>query len=125
MIIYDVTNEESFKNIPSWISEIQRSGSSDCAMLLIGNKCDLTTRKMVDSRSATEFARREGMNLVQTSAKDTRNVEQAFFSMATQILSKKRHIQQLMNEPGDVIRLGKSVSVRDTDDSWGSFCFWS
>ena len=123
MLIYDVTDEESFVNLPSWLDEIRRTGCTEAARLLIGTKCDLLTRKIVDTRRAKAFAKSEGLDLVQTSAKTVRNVETAFFTMAKKILENVQNAE-LMNKSDDVIRLTDGVAVGDDEVTWGSYCWW-
>lgn len=55
---------------------------------MVGNKCDLTTKKVVDYTTAKEFADSLGIPFLETSAKNATNVEQAFMTMAAEI--KKR-----------------------------------
>ncbi len=57
--------------------------------LLVGNKCDLTTKKVVDYNAAKEFADSLGIPFLETSAKNSTNVESAFLTMASEI--KKRY----------------------------------
>jgi len=40
--------QESFNNIKQWLQEIERYASEHVNRLLVGNKSDLTTRKVVD-----------------------------------------------------------------------------
>uniref|UniRef100_A0AAZ1WXW4 ZRAB1B, member RAS oncogene family a n=1 Tax=Oreochromis aureus TaxID=47969 RepID=A0AAZ1WXW4_OREAU len=72
IVVYDVTDQESFNNVKQWLQEIDRYASENVNKLLVGNKCDLTTKKVVDY----------------TTAKNATNVEQAFMTMAAEI--KKR-----------------------------------
>ena len=44
--------QESFKNIKQWLQEIDRYASENVNKLLVGNKCDLTDRKVVDYTTA-------------------------------------------------------------------------
>ncbi|XP_029943346.1 ras-related protein ORAB-1 isoform X1 [Salarias fasciatus] len=88
IVVYDVTDQESFNNVKQWLQEIDRYASENVNKLLVGNKSDLTTKKVVDYTTAKEFADNLGIPFLETSAKSATNVEQAFMTMAAEI--KKR-----------------------------------
>lgn len=46
-MVYDVTDQESFNNVKQWLNEIDRYASDSVNKLLVGNKCDLTSKKVV------------------------------------------------------------------------------
>ena len=56
--------------------------------LLVGNKCDLTNGKVVDYKSAKEYADQLGIPFLETSAKNATNVEQMFITMAAEIKNR-------------------------------------
>ncbi|XP_061374288.1 ras-related protein RABD2a isoform X2 [Gastrolobium bilobum] len=85
IIVYDVTDEESFNNVKQWLSEIDRYASDNVNKLLVGNKSDLTANRVVSYDTAKEFADQIGIPFMETSAKDSTNVEQAFMAMAAAI----------------------------------------
>ena len=58
VIMFDVTNEESFDNVRTWLQEIDCYASENVNKLLVGNKCDLTTKKVVDMHYRKEICRR-------------------------------------------------------------------
>uniref|UniRef100_A0A671MYM1 Ras-related protein Rab-1B-like n=1 Tax=Sinocyclocheilus anshuiensis TaxID=1608454 RepID=A0A671MYM1_9TELE len=88
IVVYDVTDQESYNNVKQWLQEIDRYASENVNKLLVGNKCDLTTKKVVDYTTAKEFADSLAIPFLETSAKNATNVEQAFMTMAAEI--KKR-----------------------------------
>ncbi|KAG6649021.1 hypothetical protein CIPAW_07G184200 [Carya illinoinensis] len=95
IIVYDVTDQESFNNVKQWLSEIDRYASENVNKLLVGNKSDLTANKVVSFETAKAFADEIGIPFMETSAKNATNVEQAFMAMATDI--KNRMASQPMN----------------------------
>ncbi|KAE8726037.1 GTP-binding protein YPTM1 [Hibiscus syriacus] len=88
IIVYDVTEMESFNNVKQWLNEIDRYANDSVCKLLVGNKCDLVENKVVDTQTVKAFADELGIPFLETSAKDSINVEQAFLTMAGEIKKK-------------------------------------
>jgi len=88
IIVYDVTDQETFNNVRQWLQEIDRYACEGVNKLLVGNKCDLTTRKVVDYTTAKEYADQLEIPFLETSAKDATNVESAFLTMASEIKNR-------------------------------------
>ncbi|KAJ2709397.1 ras GTPase [Coemansia spiralis] len=85
IVVYDVTESESFGNVKQWLQEIDRYASEGVNKLLVGNKSDLADKRSVDFTEAQEFAKSLSISFLETSAKDATNVENAFLTMARQI----------------------------------------
>nr|KJB51365.1 hypothetical protein B456_008G213500 [Gossypium raimondii] len=88
IIVYDVTDQESFNNVNQWLNEISRYGSENVNKLLVGNKSDLTAKKVVSPEAAQAFADELGIPFMETSAKNATNVQQAFLAMAADIKNR-------------------------------------
>nr|POF17681.1 gtp-binding protein ypt1 [Quercus suber] len=84
-VVYDVTDMDSFNNVKQWLQEIDRYATEGVNKLLVGNKSDMTDKKVVEYTVAKEFADSLGIPFLETSAKNASNVEQAFLTMARQI----------------------------------------
>jgi len=84
-IVYDVTYQESFNHIPQWLQEIERSARENVSKVLIGNKCDLTGKRVVDFNAGKQLADKLAIPFLETSAKNSTNVTEAFVTMATDI----------------------------------------
>ena len=52
MVVYDVTNMDSFNNVKQWLQEIDRYASENVNKLLVGNKSDLVNKKVVEFTAA-------------------------------------------------------------------------
>ena len=48
IIVYDVTDQRSFDHVEHWLADSDKHASSNVHKLLIGNKCDLACKKVVD-----------------------------------------------------------------------------
>jgi Ras-related protein Rab-1A len=112
IVVYDVTDQESFNNVKQWLNEIDRYASENVNKLLVGNKSDLTSKKVVDYATAKAFADEIGIPFLETSAKNASNVEQAFMTMAAEI--KNRMASQPIARPGgggNVVKPGEGKPV--------------
>jgi len=85
IVVYDVTDSDSFNNVKQWLNEIDRYASENVNKLLVGNKCDLVNKKAVDYETAKAFADKLDIPFLETSAKTATNVEKAFLTMAAEI----------------------------------------
>mmetsp|Transcript_17651 Transcript_17651/g.55881 ORF Transcript_17651/g.55881 Transcript_17651/m.55881 type:complete len:204 (-) Transcript_17651:97-708(-) len=85
IVVYDVTDQESFRNVKTWMQEIEKYAAEGVNKLLVGNKCDMSSKKVVSYDEAKELADHIGVQFLETSAKNAHNVEQAFQVMAAQI----------------------------------------
>ncbi|CAM9515230.1 unnamed protein product, partial [Sphacelaria rigidula] len=85
IMVYDVTGQESFDHVNDWLSEVNRYASEGTSKLLIGNKSDRSD-KVVDTAQAKEFAESLGIPFLETSAKNASNVEEAFLTMASELI---------------------------------------
>jgi len=89
IVVYDVTNPETFNNVQKWLQEIERYACETVHKLLVGNKCDLVSEKKVSTDDAREFADQLNLVFLEASAKDSTNVEEAFSKMARAIKEKQ------------------------------------
>ena len=81
-LIYDITNRDSFKNLESWLIEIEKNASQNVLKILIGNKSDLVDDREIKTEEGQAFANRNGMKFIETSAKMNTNVNEAFETLA-------------------------------------------
>ncbi|KAN0003843.1 hypothetical protein ACTFIZ_010017 [Dictyostelium cf. discoideum] len=81
MVVYDVTDQRSFENVPKWIQEIERYAHENITKMVIGNKNDLISQRVVDPFLAQEFADSLDITFKETSAKQAINIEDAFITL--------------------------------------------
>ena len=92
IVVFDVTDQESFNNVKQWLNEIDRYANESVNKLLVGNKCDLEDKRVVEEATAKAFAEEIGIPYIETSAKNATNVEEAFMTMAAEIKNRMAKI---------------------------------
>lgn len=116
IVVYDVTDNESFNNVKQWLHEIDRYACENVNKLLVGNKSDLTSKRVVSTEQGKEFADSLGIEFLETSAKTSDNVEQAFLTMASQIKSRMK------SQPAAGAGAKGGVNLRSEAVKQGSGC---
>ncbi|KAF4093982.1 ras-related protein Rab-43 [Ictalurus punctatus] len=87
IITYDITKKASFMAVPKWMEDVKKYGGSNIATLLIGNKSDLTEERDVSFEEAQSMAHQlDFISAIETSAKDSSNVDEAFNKMAAELM---------------------------------------
>ena len=105
IITYDITDKQSFLNVRRWLEEVHRHAFDNVNKLIVGNKCDLVTRRVVSIEEGNDMCRELNIPFVETSAKNSIGVTEAFETMAREI--KKR----LYNHDGELQQKPKLVGL--------------
>ncbi|GMH32200.1 hypothetical protein BSKO_00034 [Bryopsis sp. KO-2023] len=91
LLVYDITRRETFKHLASWLEDARQHANPNMTIMLIGNKCDLESRRAVTKAEGEQFAKEHGLIFLETSAKTAVNVEDAFINTAQKIYEKIEH----------------------------------
>ena len=110
--MFDVTNRESFDSVEGWLSEAKEAHGDDTYVyILVGNKCDLSRDRVVSSEEAQEYATRNEMKYIETSAVTGANVTRVFDLLVDEIMTSIEEGRVRMNRPSwDGVREGQVVT---------------
>ena len=86
LVVYDITDRDSFENLNSWLIEIEKNANKNVYKLLIGNKSDLEDKRKVTYQEGKDFATSNGMQFIETSAKTDSKVKDAFELLTQEII---------------------------------------
>ena len=110
LLVYDVTDKDSFKNLSNWLIEIEKNASKNILRVLIGNKCDLEDKRVISYAQGKEFADTYGLKFIETSAKKNKNVKEAFETLGREIMESNVNIKIAKD------KLNKKITVSKAQD---------
>ena len=110
LLCYDITRRDTFNHLTRWLEEVRQNGNPDMTIMLIGNKSDLDTRRQVSFEEGERFAKENGLIFMETSAKNSTNVEDAFLKTSQIIYDNiEKGLYDLSSEKSG-IRVGNEIA---------------
>lgn len=96
IIVYDISNKQSFSKIDDWINETSDLDKSQSFYVILGNKSDLSEARQVTEEEGKQYSEEKGFIFGEVSAKTGDNIENIFTS---KIIPKiQTHILHLNEE---------------------------
>jgi len=92
LLVYDISKRQSFENVDKWLKELRDHALENIVIMLVGNKCDLAHLRSVPTSEAKEYAEKNGISFMETSALDSTNVELSFQTILTEIYQICRNV---------------------------------
>ncbi|RZR84258.1 hypothetical protein BHM03_00011029 [Ensete ventricosum] len=114
LLVYDITKRQSFDHIPRWLEELRSHADRNIVIMLVGNKTDLENQRAVTTEDAREFAEKENLFFLETSALEATNIENAFQTVLTEIfniVNKKNLTSDPQSTNGAPTQPGKKIIV--------------
>ena len=89
IVVYSVTDENSFNEVDYWIEQIQNSYDlSKYPFILVGNKCDLIDERIISKEEGEKKAKEYNIKFFETSARNNINVKECFMCLIENIIEK-------------------------------------
>ena len=89
IFMYDVTDQNSFKNLSNWIKQVEAHGEKNIVKVLVGNNCDKLDR-VVTEEEGKKLAEDFSIGFFETSHKTDKNVSEVFYYLIDEILKANR-----------------------------------
>ena len=108
ILMYDITNKKSFDSISGWMESINDKKGNNFPIVLVGNKCDLSEKRVISKKEGEILANKYKLNFFETSNKTGKNIEESCLKLIDVILEKR---ESKKYQEKDMIshRLSKSV----------------
>lgn len=123
LLVYDITDRETFNNLKRWLSEVQGHADRDIQLMLVGNKSDMESARAVSIDEGKAFAEQHGLYFVESSALKGEAVNHAFEYVIEKIFD--HHVtrvktleaeSKVMEENGDFKLQGETVDITQQND---------
>ncbi len=85
LVMFDLTDRKTFDKLNEWVESF-KGIRGEQPIVLIGNKSDLENKRKITDKEANDYAVKNNMELILTSAKTGQNVEEAFIILTKRIL---------------------------------------
>ena len=90
LLLFDVTKRSSFIACKNYLEEVRINSEKNCVIYLIGNKIDLSNERQITSNEANNFAKKENIRYIETSAVKNVKVSEVFTSLLNDIYQNKK-----------------------------------
>jgi Ras-related protein Rab-1A len=112
LLVFDVTNEESFYSIEKWINDSKKMVTDNVMMFLIGTKIDLVdkNKRKVSYEECTNLSKKYNMEYFETSSKKNLNIDHVFNLITNQLVENNVYIQNSSNNNKIIERVEKVPS---------------
>jgi GTPase SAR1 family protein len=119
ILVYDVTKMQSFQKLETWLEELEINTNSNITKMIVGNKIDLQSDRVVDRAMGLKFAKQQRALFMETSAESNINVGNAFEELVRKVLDDNI----FDDSPTRDIRLdGGGAGQNSGGSSCGGFC---
>ena len=110
LLIYDISNRDTFDDIEKWVEDIKNSAPADCAIFLIGNKSDLIDKRQVTYQEGKNKAEELGLLFNEVSAKNGDNILLIFGNISEAI------IEQFERSKTEISEIKKNIKSLGTPE---------
>uniref|UniRef100_A0AAQ4QKF0 Ras-related protein Rab-25 n=1 Tax=Gasterosteus aculeatus aculeatus TaxID=481459 RepID=A0AAQ4QKF0_GASAC len=107
LLVYDITKHLTYESVERWLKELYDHADPHIVVMLVGNKSDLESERAVPNEEAKDFAEKNGLLFLETSALESTNVEAAFNDVLSEI-HRKANSKEVVRGPISAVTLNSS-----------------
>ena len=115
IMVYSINDRKSFDALDNWLKELKKESNPDSKIILIGNKVDLESERLISYEEAEKYAQDFNfISFIETSAKTGFNAKKVFIN-AAKILYEEyiKYNKSVISENENIIKsLGNSKLTR-------------
>lgn len=104
LVVYDITNFDSFEHVSNWIQEIYKNVGNNIPILLVGNKSDLDYKRVIPIEKSLELANKYNLAFIEMSAMVGINIQSGI-----EELVKNIYDLYLQKNQNNIINMSKNI----------------
>lgn len=105
LIVFDASDTNGFERVEEWVSSVREDVSSDCSIIIVGNKIDLP--QQFNRNRAEDWAKQNNLTIIYVSAKSGQGID-ILFQTVISSLPKAKFLMTNRNDDDDVIQVQKT-----------------
>ena len=115
LLMYDVTNQDSFNSIKGWMDNIREIKGNNFPVILVGNKIDLKEERKISQLNGQNLADSYGISFYEISNKTGENVEEATLDLINKISDclERGIIFNIKNDKTSIVLNKKTIKTRE------------
>ena len=117
LLIYDITNKDSFDNIIYWQNEVRNNAQEDTVLFLVGNKTDCTKERQISKQEGENKAEELGMIFTEVSAKNGDNILLLFQKIIEAIMEYVKNKPELTSSNNNIIKDIGNSEVKNQEET--------
>ena len=107
LIVYDITNQNSFDSVKQWIEDVKNYTDKDTHLVLVGNKIDLKDQRKISKEDGQNLATQNGMDFYESSALTGENINDIFEGICKYVNQKIDEGKIDLNDPSNGISVSE------------------
>ena len=112
LLVYDITSSITFNSLDKWLKELREKTDQNIPVMLVGNKSDLVDSRSIETQEGMNFAEKENLLFIETSALTAENVREGFTNLISEII-KRMATKEEIQAPGETVKPeGKAVEEK-------------
>ena len=124
LIVYDITNQNSFDSVKQWIEDVKNYADKDTHLVLVGNKIDLKDQRKISKEDGQNLATQNGMDFYESSALTGENINDIFEGICKYVNQKIDEGKIDLNDPSNGIsiseverniKINKNLNAKNTN----------
>ncbi|XP_047469717.1 ras-related protein Rab-3-like [Penaeus chinensis] len=119
ILMYDVTNEESFNSVQDWCTQIKTYSWDNAQVILVGNKCDMEDERVISYERGKQLADQLGLEFYETSAKENINVKAVFERLVDIICDK---MSESLDTDPNLVNANKGTRLTENPQPQNGSC---